>query len=141
MAEGLFCKALGARAGWVVRSAGVAASVGSKESRETAKVLRDRGAELKEFRSRQVSAAMIAEADAIFAMTQGHLYALEDEFPEFSDKFYLLGDFVDDESFDGDVPDPIGMGSRAYEEVAKVLEAAYPGILRFLEAGVADGEK
>lgn len=133
MAEGLFRKALGQRAGWVVRSAGVAASVGSKESRDTAKVLSDRGAPLEGFRSQQVSKALIESADAVFAMTQGHLYALEDEFPGHTDKFYLIGDFVDEEAFDGDVPDPIGMGPRAYEEVARVLELAFPGILRFLE--------
>jgi protein-tyrosine-phosphatase len=139
MAEGLFRKALQDSADWEVRSAGVAASVGSKVSRETAKVLRDRGAEIGDFRSRQVSEDMIVEADAVFAMTQGHLYALEDEFPEHVEKFYLLGDFVADSG--GDVPDPIGMGARAYEEVARVLESAFPGILRFLEAGGAEAEK
>lgn len=141
MAEGLFRKALGRRAGWQVRSAGVAASVGSKESRDTAKVLSNRGAALEDFRSQQVTEKLIAEADAVFAMTQGHLYALEDEFPDHVDKFYLIGDFVDDPSFDGDVPDPIGMGARAYEEVARVLESAFPGILRFLEAGKAGSGK
>ena len=141
MAEGLFRKALGRRDGWVVRSAGVAASVGSKESRDTANVLRDRNAALQEFRSQQVSETLIREADAVFAMTQGHLYALEDEFPDHCDKFYLLGDFVDDEACDGDVPDPIGMGPLAYEEVAKVLESAFPGILLFLEAGESNVEK
>jgi len=141
MAEGLFRKALGQREGWIVRSAGVSASVGSKVSRETAKVLSDRGADLSDFRSQQVSEALIVEADAVFAMTEGHLYALEEEFPEFSDRFYLLGDFVDDESFDGDVPDPIGMGARAYEEVASVLDSSFPGILCFLEAGESSEEK
>ena len=141
MAEGLFRKALGQREGWVVKSAGVAASVGSKESRDTAKVLSERGAALSGFRSQQVSETLIKEADAVFAMTRGHLYALEDEFPEHTDKFYLIGDFVDGDSHGGDVPDPIGMGSRAYEEVARVLEAAFPGILLFLEAGQGDEGK
>lgn len=135
MAEGLFRKALGQRKGWVVRSAGVAASVGSKESRDTAKILSDRSASLQGFRSQQVSEKMIEEADAVFAMTEGHLSALEYDFPDQTDKFYLLGDFVDDPEMAGDVPDPIGQGPRAYEEVAKVLEAAFPGVLRFLEAG------
>lgn len=141
MAEGLFRKALGKREGWGVRSAGVSASVGSKESRETAKLLRDRGAALAEFRSQQVSEDMIAEADAVFAMTQGHLYALEDEFPDYCDKFYLLCDFIDGDSCGGDVPDPIGMGAHAYEDVAKALESAFPGILCFLDAGEWSVEK
>jgi protein-tyrosine-phosphatase len=134
MAEGLFRKALGTRQDWVVCSAGVAASVGSRESRDTAKVLSDRAASLTNFRSQQVSERMIEEADAVFAMTLGHLSALEYDFPDHTDKFYLLGDFVDDPALAGDVPDPIGQGSRAYQEVAQVLEAAFPGVLRFLEA-------
>lgn len=132
MAEGLFRKALGKRPGWTVRSAGVAASVGSKESRDTAKVLEKRGASLTSFRSQQVSRELIEQADAVFAMTCSHLAVLEDEFPDFVDKFYLVGDFAED---GGDVPDPIGMGAKAYEEVALVLEEAFPGIIRFLEAG------
>jgi protein-tyrosine-phosphatase len=138
MAEGLFRKALGSRQGWIVRSAGVAASVGSKESRDTAKVLSDRAASLQGFRSQQICEQLIEEADAVFAMTLGHLSALEYDFPDHTDKFYLLGDFVDDPALAGDVPDPIGQGSRAYQEVAKVLEAAFPGVLRFLEAGGAE---
>jgi protein-tyrosine-phosphatase len=132
MAEGLFRKALGTRRGWTVRSAGVAASVGSKESRDTAKVLEKRGASLTSFRSQQVSRALIEQADTVFAMTCSHLAVLEDEFPDFIDKFYLAGDFAED---GGDVPDPFGMGAKAYEEVALVLEEAFPGIIRFLEAG------
>ena len=132
MAEGLFRKALGTRLGWTVRSAGVAASVGSKESRDTATVLEKRGVSLTSFRSQQVSRALIEQSDAIFAMTCSHLAVLEDEFPEFVHKFYLAGDFAED---GGDVPDPIGMGAKAYEEVALVLEDAFPGIIRFLEAG------
>jgi protein-tyrosine-phosphatase len=106
--------------------------VGSKESRDTAKVLEKRGASLTSFRSQQVSRELIEQADAVFAMTCSHLAVLEDEFPDFVDKFYLAGDFAED---GGDVPDPIGMGAKAYEEVALVLEEAFPGIIRFLEAG------
>ncbi|MEN9990821.1 MAG: hypothetical protein RLZZ224_523 [Verrucomicrobiota bacterium] len=135
MAEGLFRKEVSDRGHWVVASAGVAASVGSKESRETAKVLQAHGAELTSFRSQQVSAELIEQADAVFAMTLGHLEVLEDEFPEYTDKFYLVGDFLDGDQAGSDVPDPIGMGARAYEQVAAVLKAAFPGILRFLQAG------
>lgn len=135
MAEGLFRKAIEARDGWMVASAGVAASVGSKESRETAQVLLAHGAALQGFRSQQVNDALIEQADVVFAMTQGHLEMLEEEFPEHTDKFYLVGDFLEGHQTGADVPDPIGMGARAYEQVAKVLQSAFPGILRFLEAG------
>jgi hypothetical protein len=32
------------------------------------------------------------------------------------------------------VPDPIGMGPAAYEEVAKVLETAIPSIIAYLDS-------
>lgn len=135
MAEGLFRQCVEKFPDWEVGSAGVAASVGSRESRDTAKVLQAHGAELASFRSQQVSEELIEQADAVFAMTLGHLEVLEDEFPDHTDKFYLVGDFLDGDKTGSDVPDPIGMGARAYEQVADVLKAAFPGILRFLQAG------
>ena len=33
-----------------------------------------------------------------------------------------------------DVPDPIGMGLPAYEEVAKIFEAAIPAIIAYVES-------
>lgn len=138
MAEGLFRKALAKRQGWTVRSAGVAASVGSKENRDTTKILAMLEANLSDFRSRQITRAMMEQADAVFAMTQGHIHAMEDEFPEFADKIYLIGDFSAE---GGDVPDPIGMGAKAYEEVAVTLAACFPGIIQFLEAGGDEEEK
>lgn len=135
MAEGLFRQCVASFDGWEVASAGVAASVGSRESRETAKVLQSHGAELSSFRSQQVTEELIEQADAVFAMTQGHLEVLEDEFPDHTDKFYLIGDFLEGDEAGSNVPDPIGMGARAYEQVASVLKAAFPGILRFLQAG------
>ena len=136
MAEGLFRHAVAKEKGWTVKSAGVSASVGSKASRDTIRVLESRGITLEEFRSQQVDEAMLREADAIFAMTESHLYYLEEDFPEFADKFYLVCDFVDlpGKGVGCDVPDPIGMGSKAYEQVAKVIEQAIPGIMSFLGA-------
>lgn len=137
MAEALFGKAVEGRADWVVKSAGVAASAGGKASRETMQCLESRGIQMKNFRSQPVSAQLLREADAVFAMTEGHLFALEDDFPDFADKYYLVCDFIDPalDSSRCDVPDPIGMGQAAYEKVAKLFDAAFPGILRFLEAG------
>jgi len=137
MAEGLFGKAVEGRSGWVVKSAGVAASAGSKASRETLLYLESRGIHMKNFRSQPVSAQLLREADAVFVMTESHLFALEDDFPDFADKYYLVCDFIDPavESSRCDVPDPIGMGQAAYEKVAKLFDAAFPGISRFLEAG------
>lgn len=137
MAHGLMAKAfttaMTQEMDWVVESAGVAASVGSRESRETATVLAEKNASLQGFLSRQVNEEMLAEAHAVFCMTSGHRDVLLDEFPEFADKCYLLCDFST-KNPGGDVPDPIGMGPKAYQRVAETIEDAIPGMLRFLLA-------
>ena len=136
MAEALFRHALAGQQGWSIKSAGVAASVGSKASHDTLKVLEERGITFADFRSQQVDEILLRDADAVFAMTESHLCYLEEDFPEFADKFYLVCDFVDlpGKGVGCDVPDPIGMGGKAYEQVAKVIEKAIPGILLFLGA-------
>jgi protein-tyrosine-phosphatase len=135
MAEGLFRKALAGRNDYAVSSAGVAASKGTRCSSETASFLKKRGAALEQFTSRPVSDAVLAEATHVFAMTRGHLQALESRFPQHSDKFYLVGEFagVVKHDYEMDVPDPIGMGTKAYEEVGQVLDKAIPSIIAYID--------
>ena len=136
MAEGLLRKAIAGRADFTVSSAGVAASKGSSASPETLAVLKQRGATLDGFKSRPVSEAVLNAATHVFAMTEGHLAVLESRFPQHSDKFFLVREFsgISDKRQGIDVPDPIGMGLPAYEEVAKVLDAAIPSIIAYVDS-------
>jgi protein-tyrosine-phosphatase len=136
MAEGLMSKAVSGRKDYTVGSVGVAASKGAPVSRETLNVLTQRGAKLENFRSRMVSREILSVATHVFAMTEGHLAALEAGFPEHSEKFFLLREFsgIVDKSAGLDVPDPIGMGPAAYEEVAKVIESAIPSIIAYIDS-------
>jgi protein-tyrosine-phosphatase len=136
MAEGLFRTAVAGRGDYRVSSAGLAAAKGAPVSRETASILAKRGASLENFKSRAVSEAILADATHVFAMTEGHLAALEARFPQHSDKFFLVREFsgITDKREGLDVPDPIGMGAAAYEEVAKVLETAIPAIIAYVES-------
>ena len=61
---------------------------------------------------------------------------LEARFPEHADKFFLVREFsgISDKRQGIDVPDPIGMGPAAYEEVAKVLDAAIPAIIAYVDS-------
>jgi protein-tyrosine-phosphatase len=90
---------------------------------------------LDQFGSRPVSDAILAAATHVFAMTRSHLHTLEARFPKHADKFYLVCEFADapDAGIGSDVPDPIGMGRRAYEEVAGVLDVAIPSIIAYIE--------
>jgi protein-tyrosine-phosphatase len=135
MAEALFRKAVLDRVDYSVKSAGVAASEGSACSGETAQICKESGAAFEGFKSQPVSAKLLQEATHVFAMTQGHLAALEGRFPEYSDKYYLVCEFVDlpGIGYGADVPDPIGMGRLAYQDVAEVLEMAIPTIIAYID--------
>jgi protein-tyrosine-phosphatase len=135
LAEGLFRKAAAQRGDYQVSSAGVAASRGDPASRETTAVLKSRGIRLEDFASRPVSAELLEEATHVFAMTHSHLNTLESRFPQHAGKLYLVCDFADiaGKGVGIDVPDPIGMGRAAYEEVAAVLDQAIPAIIAFID--------
>ncbi len=135
MAEGLFRKAVAGREDYTVSSAGVAASKGTPANPETAALLQKHGVALDRFVSRSVSNALLREATHVFAMTSGHLRALESRFPDHADKFYLVCEFVEipGEGIGADIPDPIGMGRRAYEEVAEMFDLAIPAIITYMD--------
>jgi protein-tyrosine phosphatase/ribose 5-phosphate isomerase B len=135
MAEAFFRKAVSGRSDYSVKSAGVAASKGSICSSDTAQICKKNDAPLTGFRSQPVTAKLLDEATHVFAMTQGHLAALEGRFPEYSEKFYLVCEFADlpGIGYGSDVPDPIGMGHQAYQDVAEVLEMAIPTIIAYMD--------
>lgn len=118
-----------------VGSAGVAAMPGQGASRDTRAILKDKNANLKGFKSRQVDEEVLAEASLIVAMTDAHAALVKRFFPECAARVQLLCDFIDEEEglTGADVPDPIGMGRAAYEEVAEVIELALPGIILELD--------
>jgi protein-tyrosine phosphatase/ribose 5-phosphate isomerase B len=68
-------------------------------------------------------------------MTRSHLQVLERRFPQFAEKYFLVCEFValPGQGVDAEVPDPIGMGRAAYEEVAAVLNLAIPTIIGYID--------
>jgi protein-tyrosine-phosphatase len=135
MAEAMFRKTVQGRGDYAVKSAGVAASKGTPCSRETKAICDKMEAPLMGFASQPVSAALLEEATHVFAMTAGHLAVLEERFPEHSEKFYLVNEFIElpGKGIGADVPDPIGMGKRAYEKVADVFAQAIPAIIGYID--------
>lgn len=135
MAESLFRKAVEGREDYTVSSAGVSASKGAPPNPDTIATLKKHGASLDRFGSRMVSKKILEEATHVFAMTRSHLQTLESRFPEYSEKFHLVGEFANlpKQGIGHDVPDPIGMGRAAYEETAGVLELAIPTIIGYID--------
>jgi len=116
MAEGLFRKAV------------------DTISPETADILAKHEASLDGFRSRVVSDYLLDEATHVVAMTKSHLGTLVNAFPDYQEKCYLLGEFIEVNGKTGlDVPDPIGRGPSAYAQVAAVFEHAIPSLLEFVQ--------
>ncbi len=133
MAEGLFRDAIGN--GAIVSSAGIAAYGGGEASFETLDILSERGLQLDGFGSRMVDEEIISESTYVFCMTRGHLEILETLYPDDRDKFYLVCEFAQINGEVGrDVPDPMGGGRGAYDQVASFLDEAIGGIVGFLQA-------
>ena len=135
MAEGLLRAQLGEEEAVVVGSAGVAAFPGRPPSVETVEILAERGIRLDDFQTRMVDEEILEAATHVVCMTRSHLEALEQIYPEFSEKYHLVCDFAEIEGEVGvDVPDPIGGGRGAYEEVAECLEKALAGVRAYLKS-------
>ena len=114
--------------GYVVQSAGVAASSGSPAASHAIDVLRAMGGSLDNHRSRRVTLNLVRQADWIFAMTADHLDALLETVPEVQSHSYLL------DPRGGDVPDPIGSDHNNYRQTAQMIEQMLEE--RFRQLGV-----
>ncbi len=101
--------------GFVIRSAGVAATNGVPAAAHAIDVVRALGGSLEHHRSRKVAATLVRQADCIFAMTGDHLDALLDVFPEVEHRAFLL------DPTGGDVADPVGLDHDTYRRTAQMI--------------------
>lgn len=102
-----------------VLSAGTSASPGSEATPETEQAVRALGidpAPLERHRSRELTASMVDEADAVYAMTAAHAREAARIAPQSAAKITLL------DPAGADIPDPIGGGADVYTRTARRLE-------------------
>lgn len=126
MAEALFRKHLAdrlgcsedqlAEKGYVVASAGVAASMGAPASPEAVEVLSARGIDLSSHSSQPLSRKLFSQVDRVWTLTRQHREAILRESPEAISRVELLS------REGGDVPDPIGGGMDEYVDCANAIE-------------------
>jgi protein-tyrosine phosphatase len=134
MAEALFRDLVKERADYQVSSAGVAAAPGMPASKHTAALLKERGLDLARFQSRMLDRQTLEQATHVFAMSSHHMAAIADEFPEQTDKIYLVSEFAAEDELRGkDVSDPFGQGRHAYEETLQALEKMLPSLLAYID--------
>ncbi|HDQ72196.1 MAG TPA: low molecular weight protein arginine phosphatase [Chloroflexi bacterium] len=114
-----------ARRDWQVASAGTWTVDGRSASEHAIAEMVQRGLDLGDHRSRNVTRDMMAQADLVLVMTRNHVEALESAFPDQAHKVHLLSEVT---GGSGDVEDPYGGSRQDYAQVARELE-------RFLDEG------
>lgn len=121
MAAALFEAALARRlgvdpraAGWSVASAGVAAARGAPAAANAVAVLRDRGLDIRQHRSRPLDEELVARAWRVIGLTPGHRQSIQEAWPEHAEKVLLLDP--------RGVPDPIGGDLATYRACAEHIE-------------------
>lgn len=103
----------------MVESAGIWAQDGLPASGPTLRVMQERGFDLTDHRSRQVTRRLVAEADLVLGATPNHVEALQQAFPDAAEKVHLLAEMS--EASHG-VEDPYGRSEAVYQMVADELE-------------------
>jgi protein-tyrosine phosphatase len=101
-----------------VESAGLAALVGNTIDPLAQMVLADHGQTGKGHVARQVTEAMISQADLVLAMQQRHLGAIHAIAPQARGKSFLVGKWESDT----EVPDPYGKTRPVFEDVYGQLD-------------------
>lgn len=121
MAEALLARELKA-GGASVGSAGLSALVNHPADEMAQTLMAEQDIDISAHRTRQLSRALIQQADLILVMEAGHKKAIEGMDPTARGKLYRLGEWRD-----MDIPDP-------YREPRQVFEQA----LELIQQGVAD---
>src|SRR5262245_4432528 len=134
MAEGLFRHAVKGRGDYEVLSAGVGAVEGLPPSEHAVRALRELGIDISRQRSRMLSADLVHRADYIFGMTHSHVDAIMLLYPQAAEKTFLLREFDETlDSFENDIPDPIGGSFDVYLNCRDQIEQGIASMLKFIE--------
>jgi protein-tyrosine phosphatase len=96
---------------WQVNSAGTWTSTGLHAPPEAVELARSFGININGHITRMLDAKMLAGADFVFVMEQGHKESIQVEFPFTRKKVHLLSEVL--EGLIYDIPDPVGLRSEA----------------------------
>lgn len=119
---------------WVVRSAGTWAQVERGASRYSIQVLADRGLDLSSHRARLIENQHLQAADLVLCMEQGHVEALQAEFPAHKHKVHLLSEMAGKRY---SIYDPYGQPLAAYQamvdEITEIIDEGLERIITLAE--------
>jgi protein-tyrosine-phosphatase len=132
MAEYMLRRLLGADSGWRVISAGISAGAGMRASDAAITALGEMDIDLSPHRSRPVTKELVQEASMLVVMTATHYQQMKAMFPDSAGRVYLLKSF-DPEASGTDVTDPIGSSVDFYREIRDEINAALPGLVKYMK--------
>lgn len=114
---------------WRISSAGVWASGHQAASLNAVRVLEQNGVDISDHRSQPVTSSILETHQLILVMEENHKDVLNNVYPQFREKVFLLREMVGDR---GDILDPIGLSLDEYEstaqEIYNILEKGFPKI-------------
>ena len=119
-----------------VSSAGTHALPGKSTTSFMLHTLKQSGLNIEAHRSRQLTPAMVNQADVIFVMELAHRLFIVTKIPESKSKVFLLSDFHPTSIMvpaETNIPDPIGMNDFFYENVNEMIHLSCRNIANQLK--------
>lgn len=131
MAEGIFNYLTEHRPELSCESAGINAFPGFPASAHAITVCSKYGIDITHHLSQFLTDNVTDRADYIFGMTGDHVEMIKKMYPDCSERVFLLKEFANaaNNSFEGDVKDPIGQDVDAYERCFLEIEQLVKGVL------------
>lgn len=120
--------------GWThvaVKSAGIAAPVGQRASADAVDVAMEHGVDLASHSSTPLTPELVQEADLILAMSNSHLFAIDEMGG--SEKTSLITEFIKGDERGEGVEDPYGGTREDYLRTYEQLTRGIDGLLERLE--------
>ncbi|MCE9662475.1 low molecular weight phosphotyrosine protein phosphatase [Halomonas sp. M5N1S17] len=119
-----------------VASAGLGALVGHEVEPTARRLAEADGLDVSEHRARQISEAMVKEADLLLVMSEGQRMAVARQFPSATGKTMRFGRWLSGgESNGADIPDPYRGGEEVFVRVHERLTEAAMAWLPHLSNG------
>jgi len=104
---------------WIVQSAGTWAENGHPATPSGVKAMAQRGLDTSSHQSQAITEDLLNQFDLILTMESGHKEAIQIEFPEFSNKVFMLSEMSGNAI---NIEDPIGGTFEDYLNTAKEIE-------------------
>lgn len=111
----------------IVKSAGIFALDGGQIASNSIEALKELNIDISQYRSKAISEDLVNEADIILTMSKGHKENLKLNFPEISERVFLLNEYAF--GLEKDVADPFGGSKLDYDKARDEIYEAIESII------------